>query len=173
MELNEMEKRLVFQTEGYGKPEVTYELRMCLPYISDPAKRETASGLIRKLEAMPEKDCLELIQDIRKHYRLPRGPKTVGEALAEARQRSGAEKLKGHDIMALERFDPEVRHMVVFRVLSGSSPVGDPGDRMRLFLTDAGYQKMLDNQEKGYIKIRNHAKVVSGSLHYDRRDREL
>ena len=35
MELNEMEKRLIFQTEGYGKSGVTYELRMCLPYIPE------------------------------------------------------------------------------------------------------------------------------------------
>ena len=40
---------------------------------------------------------------------------------------SGAEKLKGHDIMALERFDPEVKHMIVFDVLSYDSPVGDKG----------------------------------------------
>lgn len=66
MELNEMEKRLIFQTEGYGKSDVTYELRMCLPYIPDPVKRKTAAELMRKLDAMPEKDCLALIQDIRK-----------------------------------------------------------------------------------------------------------
>ena len=30
---------------------------------------------------------------------------------------------------------------------------------MRLFLTEAGYGKALENQEKGFIKIRNHAKV--------------
>ena len=40
MELNEMEKRLIFQTEGYGKSDVTYELRMCLPYIPDPVRRK-------------------------------------------------------------------------------------------------------------------------------------
>ena len=95
MELNEMEKRLIFQTEGYGKSDVTYELRMCLPYIPDPVKRKTAAELMRKLDAMPEKDCLALIQDIRKNYRIPAGPKTMGELLAEARQKSGAEKLKG------------------------------------------------------------------------------
>ena len=67
--------------------------------------------------------------------------RTIGEKIAEARQQSGAEKLKGHDIMALERFDPEVKHMIVFDVLSYDSPVGDKGDKMRLFLTDAGYQK--------------------------------
>ena len=43
---------------------------------------------------------------------------------------------------------------------------------MRLFLTDAGYSKALENQEKGHIKIRNHAKVLSGDLHYDHKDRE-
>ena len=146
---------------------------MCLLYISDPAKRKTTADLARKLDAMPEKDCLALIQDIRKNYRLPRGPKTIGEAIAEARQKSGAEKLKGHDIMALERFDPEVCHMIVFDVLSWDSTIGDKGDKMRLFLTEAGYQKALENQEKGHIKIRNHAKVAAGHLHYDRRDREL
>ncbi len=57
---------------------------------------------------------------------------------AEARQKSGAEKLKGHDIMALERFDPEVKHTIVFDVFSVDSPVGDKGDKMCLFLTDAG-----------------------------------
>ena len=62
MELNEMEKRLIFQTEGYGKSDVTYELRMCLPYIPDPVRRKTAAELVRKLDAMPEKDCLALIQ---------------------------------------------------------------------------------------------------------------
>ena len=35
-----------------------------------------------------------------------------------------------------------------------------------------GYSKALENQEKGHIKIRNHAKVLSGNLHYDHKDRE-
>ena len=49
------------------------------------------------------------------------GRGTIGELIAEARQKSGTEKLKGYDIMALERFDPEVKHMIVFDVLSGDS----------------------------------------------------
>ena len=44
---------------------------------------------------------------------------------------------------------------------------------MRLFLAKAGYEKVLENQWKGFIKIKNHAKVRSGDLLYDRRDREL
>ena len=53
----------------------------------------------------------------RETIRLPWKARTVGEMIAVTRQESGAMKLEGHDIMALERFDPEVRHMSVFDVL--------------------------------------------------------
>ena len=69
--------------------------------------------------------------------------------LAEAERGSGAEQLKGHDIMALERFDPEVRHMVIFEVLSGDSFAGSKGDRVRLFLTDTGYQNLRNGRAGG------------------------
>lgn len=82
-------------------------------------------------------------------------------------------ELKGHNIMALERFEPDVRHMIIFEVLSSDSPVGYKGDRMRLFLTDAGYQKFLESQERGEVRLKNHARVAGGSLHYDRREQEL
>lgn len=69
--------------------------------------------------------------------------KTIGELLEEARKKSGAPKLAGHDIMDLERFAPDTRHMIVFDVLSHESPVGFKGERIRLFLTDEGYKKAL------------------------------
>ena len=75
--------------------------------------------------------------------------------------------------MGGERFDPEVRHMIIFVVLFYHSPVGVKGDKMRLFLTDAGYQKFLESQERGEVKLKNHAKVSDGHLHYDRRDHAL
>ena len=87
-------------------------------------------------------------------------------------QESGARKLEGHDIMALERFDPEVAHMIVFDVLSRESHIGDKGDRMRLFLTEAGYKKALEDQGRSFIQILNHAKVSQGHLRYDRLDGE-
>lgn len=173
MKLNEMEKRLIFQADGTTKSEVAYELRRSLPYIPDPVKRQTAASLAKKLDIMPEQECQKLIADIQKNYHIPSGPKTMGELLAEARRKSGAEKLKGHDIMALERFDPNVHHMIIFDVLSWEANLGDKGDKMRLFLTDEGYRKALHKQDEGHIKIRNHAKVAAGHLHYDRRDREL
>ena len=116
---------------------------------------------------------MALVNDVQKNYRLPGKARTIGEMLAEARQKSGAEKLAGHDIMALERFDPDTRHMIVFDVLSDESPMGYKGERMRLFLTDQGYQKARENHGKGFIKIRNHAKVIAGNLRYDAKDRDL
>lgn len=173
MELNEMEKKLLFQVEGDYQSKVLNELYMTVRYSNDSEQREAAQRLMAKLRILSDAECMDLVKDIQKNYRLPHPPRTIGERIAEARQRSGAEKLKGHDIMALERFDPEVRHMIVFDVLSYDAPVGDKGDKMRLFLTDAGYQKFLDSQERGEVKLKNHAKVSGGNLYYDRRDRAL
>ena len=173
MELNEMEKRLLFQVEGDYQSKILNELYMTARYTRNPEQREAAESLMAKLRVLSDRECMDMVREVQKNYRLPYPPRTIGEKIAEARQQSGAEKLKGHDIMALERFDPEVRHMIVFDVLSHDSPVGDKGDRMRLFLTDAGYQKFLDSQERGEVKLKNHAKVSGGHLHYDRRDRAL
>ncbi len=169
MELNEMEKRMLYQTEGSERYEVMHELLMASRYAKDPERRRAAEGLKDKLEHLSDRECMEIVHDIRRNYRLPRGERTIGEVLAEARQKSGAEQLKGHDIMALERFDPEVRHMVVFEVLSGDSSTGEKGDRMRLFLTDAGYEKFQHKQKNGEIKIQEHMKVAQdGCLYHDR-----
>ena len=155
MNLTESEKRMVYQIEGTTQGAALHELSMTWRYAPNQAVKNTAEGLMKK------------------NYRLPEKARTIGELLAEARQKSGAEKLSGHDIMALERFDDRTRHMIVFDVLSRDAPVGDKGDKMRLFLTDQAYQKALDSEDKGHIHIRNHAKVIAGNLHYDRKDREL
>ena len=138
MELNEMEKKLLFQVEGDYQTKILNELYMTVRYSNNSEQREAAEGLMAKLRVLSNAECMDLVKDIQKNYRLLYPARTIGEKIAEARQQSGAEKLKGHDIMALERFDPEVRHMIVFDVLSYDSPVGDKGDKMRLFLTDTG-----------------------------------
>ena len=169
--LTEDEKRMVFQLEGCRRYDAIQEIAVFCQYTRDLDKRATAENLLKKLRELSENDCRELIRDIQRNYRLPWKARTVGEMIAVARQESGARKLEGHDIMALERFDPEVTHMIVFDVLSRESPVGDKGHRMRLFLTEAGYEKALENQDKAFIQILNHAKVVQGHLQYDRPDR--
>jgi len=99
--------------------------------------------------------------------------KTIGELLEEARKKSGAAKLAGHDIMDLERFAPDTRHMIVFDVLTHESPIGFKGEKTRTFLTDHGYERSLENERLGHIKIRNHARVTAGHLRYDHKDHDL
>ena len=166
MKLTEAEMRMVFQIESTNQNAALNEIYMTWRYAPNPATKETAEGLLDKLRPLSD-------QEVQAEYRLPEKARTIGEMLAEARQRSGAQKLSGHDIMALERFDPATRHMIVFDVLTHDSPVGWKGEKMRLFLTEAGYGKALENQDKGFIKIKNHAKVIAGNLRYDHKDREL
>lgn len=118
MELNEMEKKLLFQVEGDYQTKILNELYMTVRYSNNSEQREAAEGLMAKLRVLSNAECMDLVKDIQKNYRLPYPARTIGEKIAEARQQSGAEKLKGHDIMALERFDPEVKHMIVFDVLT-------------------------------------------------------
>ncbi|MBS6316208.1 MAG: addiction module toxin RelE, partial [Ruminococcus sp.] len=118
MGLNEMEKRLLFQVEGDYQFKVLNELYMTAQYTKNPEQRKAAENLMAKLRGLTDTECMDIVRDIQKNYRLPYPARTIGEKIAEARQKSGAKKLKGHDIMALERFDPEVRHMIVFDVLS-------------------------------------------------------
>ena len=93
------------------------------------AARDTAESLMAKLRSLPNKECMDLIREVQANYRLPGKPQTIGEMLAKARQKSGAQKLAGHDIMALEGFDPDTRHMIVFDVLSHESPMGWKGKK--------------------------------------------
>ena len=85
--------------------------------------------------------------------------KTIGELIEEMRLKAGAKEYHGHEYMALERFADDTRHMIIFDVLTKDSPVGWQGERTRLFLTDEGYRKSLENQEKGHIKILSHARA--------------
>ena len=70
--------------------------------------------------------------------------------------------------MDLQGFAEETRHRIICDVRTADPLGGGKGERPRLFLTEAGYQKSLENQEKGHIKILSHAKVRKGHLYYDR-----
>ena len=63
-------------------------------------------------------------------------------------------------------------HLDVYKrqVLTHDSPVGWKGERTRLFLSDIGYEKALDSQANGQIKILSHAKVRNGDLFYDHKE---
>ena len=75
----------------------------------------------------------------------------------------------GHDMLALERFRDDTRHMVIFDVLDYRSLYGNKGERIRLFLSDAGYEKTQAAQERGCIRIKKHAAVIEGHILPDRK----
>ena len=58
-----------------------------------------------------------------------------------------ARELKGHNILAVERFWDNTRWMIEFSVLHPSTTYGSPGDEMRLFLSEEGYQAALQSQQ--------------------------
>ena len=74
-----------------------------------------------------------------------------------------ARELKGHDILAVERFWDSTRWMIEFSVLRPGS-YGSPGDEMRLFLTEDGYQAALLSQKRREIKIRRYARIIEGHV---------
>ena len=47
-----------------------------------------------------------------------------------------ARELKGHNILAVERFRDETRWMIEFSVCSPTTAYGSPGNEMRMFLTE-------------------------------------
>ena len=66
-----------------------------------------------------------------------------------------ARELKGHNILAVERFQDSTRWMIEFSVQRPCS-YGCPGDDMRLFLTEDGYQAALVSQKRREIKIKRY-----------------
>ena len=91
MELNEMEKRLLFQVEGDYQSKVLNEFYMTTRYTKNPEQRKAAENLMAKLRILTDAECMDIVRDIQKNYRLPYPPRTIGEKIAEARQQSGAE----------------------------------------------------------------------------------
>ena len=81
-----------------------------------------------------------------------------------------ARELKGHNILAVERFRDNTRWMIEFSVLRPGS-YGNPGDEVRLFLTEDGYQAALLSQQHRDIKIKKCAHVVEGHVLYVKKKR--
>lgn len=74
-----------------------------------------------------------------------------------------ARELKGHNILAVERFWDSTCWMIEFTVLRPTA-YGEPGDEMRLFLTEGGYQSALQSQQRREIKIKRYAHVIEGHI---------
>ena len=65
-----------------------------------------------------------------------------------------ARELKGHNILAVERFWDSTFWMIEFTVLRPTA-YGEPGDEMRLFLTEDGYQSACKASSVEKSKLRD------------------
>lgn len=92
-----------------------------------------------------------------------------GICAAPGRQMRYDPLIAGQDELAVERFQDDTRHMIVFDVLDSAAPIGSPGERIRLFLSDKAYAKALAAQERGEIRIKKHAAVIEGHILPDRK----
>ena len=88
MNLSEAEKRMIYQVEGTSQGAALNEIYMTWRYAPDKAMKDTAEGLLKKLRPLSDKECMDVIQDVQKNYRLPGRARTIGEMLAEARQQA-------------------------------------------------------------------------------------
>lgn len=153
--------------EHFHQPETFVRMGrsiMALPLPDDMVKKEDAPV---KADSVPTK--VTLTEMFCKEVLMQRNS-TIGELMERKRIQDGAKEYQGHTYMDLARFDDATKHMIIFDVLTDESPVGWKGERNRLYLSDVGYQKALDNQKAGNIKIISHAAVAKGNLYYDHRD---
>jgi len=74
---------------------------------------------------------------------------------------------RGDDIMDLKRFEEDTTHMIVFDVLKDTCPVGFKGERIRIFLSEDGYEQALRAEDRGEANIMEHFRVHRGNLIYD------
>ena len=75
--------------------------------------------------------------------------------------------LEGHDLLAVERFKDDTRHMAEFLILSTHCPLGRRGQYKRLFLTEDEYARMRSLERQGQLQIRRHAAIIEGHMHKD------
>ncbi|KUE74769.1 diguanylate cyclase [Ruthenibacterium lactatiformans] len=80
-------------------------------------------------------------------------------------------ELKGHNILAVERFQDGTSRMIEFVVRKRKNPYGSPGDEMRLFLTESEYQKALESQNRQEIRIKRYAHIIEGHILYEKKKR--
>ena len=72
--------------------------------------------------------------------------------------------LEGHDLLAVERFQDDTRHMAEFLILTTRCPLGRRGQYKRLFLTEDEYARMRSLERQGQLQIRRHATIIEGHI---------
>ena len=71
--------------------------------------------------------------------------------------------IMGHDLLAVERFRDDTRHMAEFCILA-DCPLGHEGQYLRRFLSEDGYAQVLNAQRQGQVRVYKYAAVIEGHI---------
>ena len=89
----------------------------------------------------------------------------------ELHQPGHTKQISGHGVTAPERYAPHTRHMVILEVITYHAGY-TAGERVRLYLTDEGYNEAVQADERGGVNIIRYARVRMGELKHDAPERE-
>lgn len=170
MDFTKSELEMLYQYAAPTKEETLARLKEIVPVLEkkeDLLSKVIVENTIRKLEKLAEPECSRFIADNRAAF-IEKRDNSIRQRLA-AKAGKGEPVLQGHDLAGVERFMPETRHMVTVDILNSDSPVGFPGERYRFFLSDEGYRNAKASENRGEIRIRNHAAVMAGKLYPDKK----
>lgn len=170
MDFIKSELEMLYQYAAPTKEETLAGLKEIVPVLEkkeDLLSKVIVENTIRKLEKLAEPECSRFIADNRAAF-IEKRDNSIRQRLA-AKAGKGEPVLQGHDLAGVERFMPETRHMVTVDILNSDSPVGFPGERYRFFLSDEGYKNAKVSENRGEIRIRNHAAVMAGKLYPDKK----
>lgn len=170
MDFTKSELEMLYQYAAPTKEETLARLKEIVPVLEkkeDLLSKVIVENTIRKLEKLAEPECSRFIADNRAAF-IEKRDNSIRQRLA-AKAGKGELVLQGHDLAGVERFMPETRHMVTVDILNSDSPVGFPGERYRFFLSDEGYKNAKASENRGEIRIRNHAAVMAGKLYPDKK----
>ena len=85
MKLTEPEMRMAYQLESTSQVGILNELHMTCRYSQNRESKATAESLMAKIRTLSDKECMALVNDVQKNYRLPGKARTIGEMLAGVR----------------------------------------------------------------------------------------
>lgn len=170
MDFTNSELEMLYQYAASTKEETLAGLKEIVPVLEkkeDLLSKVIVENTIRKLEKLAEPECSRFIADNQAAF-IEKRDNSIRQRLA-AKAGKGEPVLQGHDLAGVERFMPETRHMVTVDILNSDSPVGFPGERYRFYLSDEGYKNAKASENRGEIRIRNHAAVMAGKLYPDKK----
>ncbi len=161
MRFTKSKLEMVYQYATTTKGETIDGTKETLPVIKDELTRAIMRNAIEKRGKPTEPECSQFVAESKACF-IEKRHRFILHRLAEAKEHTKQLFLQEHDLLGIERSQPETRHVAALGVLSSGSPVDLMGEQCRFFLPEAGCSNARASEKRGEIKIRIHAIAVAG-----------